>query len=321
MSSSSEKKRTGRLISRLRRSWDRIPSLTKISIPLFLIIGGLFAFYMNQMSGFSEGKAPVFSMDSDLLEISVSDGEEVLLGGIRAADDRDGDLTGDIIVENVHGFVSDNERKVDYVVFDSDNHVSRISRRIRYTDYVSPRFSLDAPLAFQVGTLSILDHMHAQDCLDGDITSTIKIIPEDGFSLNVPGTYRVRFQAANSAGDVEEISCSVVVSDISPASRPRFRLKSCLVYVDRGSSFDPLAYPDRVEIGSREYEIVRGHGNYFDTERDPKAKVVVGTDSVKVENNVNTGESGSYEVRYSLTVDAGNQETVTGSCILPVIVR
>lgn len=191
MSSSSEKKRTGRLISRLRRSWDRIPFLTKISIPLFLITGGIFAFYMSQMSGFSEGKAPVFSMDSDLLEISVRDGEEVLLNGLRAADDRDGDLTGDIIVENVHGFVSDNERKADYVVFDSENHVSRISRRIHYTDYTSPRFSLDAPLAFQAGSISILDHMHAQDCLDGDITSTIKIIPEDGFSLNEIGRAHV----------------------------------------------------------------------------------------------------------------------------------
>ena len=52
-----------------------------------------------------------------------------------------------------------------------------------------------------------------------------------------------------------------------------------------------------------------------------RERIVVGDDHIDIESNVNTSSAGFYTVTYSRTVDTGNEETVTGSVKLIVVVR
>ena len=50
-------------------------------------------------------------------------------------------------------------------------------------------------------------------------------------------------------------------------------------------------------------------------------KTVVGRNQIDVEGEVDTETPGEYVIKFSMTVDAGNQETVTGSRRIYVMVR
>ena len=55
----------------------------------------------------------------------------------------------EVIVESVSRFTDKGVCKVTYAVCDSDNHIAKATRKIIYTDYVSPTFfSYGQPLLF-----------------------------------------------------------------------------------------------------------------------------------------------------------------------------
>ena len=76
-----------------------------------------------------------------------------------------------------------------------------------------------------------------------------------------------------------------------------------------------------VKIGGRKYPIVEGDGNYGAEKIDKDEKIVVGQNQIDVEGEVDTDMPGEYVVKFSMTLDAGHQEIVTGMRRLYVIVR
>ena len=129
------------------------------------------------------------------------------------------------------------------------------------------------------------------------------------------------FQVSNSAGDLQSFSTQVEIYDSSEGRGPEFTLSDYLVYVNKGAAFDPAAFLESVRISGREYDIVRGGGNYYDEDLPLSTERFVGTDMVQIDNPVRTDTPGSYTVRYTISVDTWNQETLTGTCPLIVIVR
>lgn len=51
--------------------------------------------------------APEITCDKEAIEVSVEDPKEKLLAGVSALDDKDGDLTKEVIVENIGPFMSE----------------------------------------------------------------------------------------------------------------------------------------------------------------------------------------------------------------------
>ena len=98
---------------------------------------------------------PEILCDSPKIVMKIDDTEEKLLEGIRAVDEKDGDITNKIIVEYISNFIEPGVARVTYAVADEDNHVAKYTRNVVYEDYVSPRFTLKSDLVFQV-LLSIL---------------------------------------------------------------------------------------------------------------------------------------------------------------------
>ena len=139
-------------------------------------------------------------------------------------------------------------REASIAAFDSDNNVVRATRDVCYSDYISPRFSLEKPLSFPVGTRdSVLEHaVKVNDCLDGDLSNKVTVEMEssdDWIDTSVEGSVRLVYSVINSAGDIAELPVTVTVYNSSSYSRiPKIRLKKYIVYLAVGDSFSPKEY-------------------------------------------------------------------------------
>lgn len=295
------------------------PRITRLSMLIFLAAATYFTVFQWQGKKREDSSGPEISMNADSVSISVKESESALLEGVTAADRKDGDVTDSIVVENISSFVADGRRTVTYVAFDSDNHVTRESRSVIYEDYTKPRFELTAPLQFPANSKELLSGLTVSDCIDGDITASVKFLPQGEFSVDTAGIYQIEFRAVNSAGDVAIMNAPLEIYEQGSNRGPTIELSDYLIYLNKGDSFNPDDYLKTIKMG-RVYDIVKGEGNY-DMDPQPKdERIVVGTNYIDIDSRVNTDIPGSYTVTYSRTVDAGNQDTVTGSVQLIVIV-
>ena len=267
----------------------------RIALILILVaVTVLFGITMISNARNTTGEAPVIECSTDVLELSVNDGESALLTGITASDAQDGDLTADILVSGLSKFTDPETAtaNVTYTVFDSDGNMGSLTRTIRYTDYTSPRFVLTEPLNYKSNdTIVLLDRLQAQDCIDGDITDSIRVS-----SLNSTSTdeiYSIDVQVTNSMGDSNELQLELVWQ-MDNEDRPIVKLNTYLLYLEQGSSFNPINYV-----------------SYAETSSGIASKTLVNIDS-----NVDTNEPGTYFVHYSYT-----EGTATGMSILTVVVE
>lgn len=255
--------------------------IQRITILLFVLtaltLAG-FKFYYGQVL---DRVNPVIFCDADTIEVSVNDPEDVLLTGMTATDNRDGDLTDTIMVQGVSHLIGNDTAKVSYVVFDSSSNMASFSRYVRYTDYRRPSFSLDGPLVLPVDPEDavdyVLDQLKASCVLDGDISQNIRITAHN-IDDSTPGIYDATFQVTNSMGDVRTIQLKVIVDNYAYA-RSLIVLKEHIVYLETGSSFDPEAYIQSVSSGSRS--------------------------DVTIDNPVNTRVPGTYHVQYAVDRSGG----------------
>ena len=121
----------------------RMLTAALLAVTAVLYIGnGLY----TRLSGREVG--PVIECPEEVLEVSIHDGEQVLLNGVTARDEQDGDLTDRVMVGGVSKLIGGDRAKVTCMVFDSDDNMASLVRQVRYTDYRRPRISLKAPLVF-----------------------------------------------------------------------------------------------------------------------------------------------------------------------------
>ena len=117
----------------------------KNKLPLILIILTVLSvalavgYTVYERSQSSPGM-PQISFDKSSIEAGVDASDEELLRGVTASDPEDGDITDSLIVEGISR-MHDGSAKVSYVAFDSQNHLARAERTVRFTDYRQPVFS------------------------------------------------------------------------------------------------------------------------------------------------------------------------------------
>ena len=92
----------------------------------------------------------MLTSDTDSISISVEAEESALFQGLHAEDNADGDITDEIRVASMSNFTERGKRTVNYAVFDSSGHAATLSRELVYTDYTSPRITLNKPLRFSL---------------------------------------------------------------------------------------------------------------------------------------------------------------------------
>lgn len=230
---------------------------------------------------------PVIEITEDEIEVSIEDGQEALLRGVTAYDEKDGEITDSLVIESIGRFAN-GKRTVTYAAFDSDNHVCKASRVISYADYESPQFICKAGYRFPVGAKSVVDTMKAEDCIEGSLTKLIKASPGFYVDTATPGLYSFQYQVANSAGDVEYLPVTVEIYDPADPNVIDFELKDYVVYTEKGKEINAKSYLDVEEP------------DYYNID----------------DSEVNYNEPGVYEITYSIKM--GERK---GTNRLAVVVR
>ena len=283
--------------------------LETISIILFMASIVLFGAYWYQERIVKDQTGPVFNIDKNILVVSVKDDENALLNGITATDAKDGDVSESIIVEGISPFTGTDHRIINYVAFDSDNHVTHAKRELVYSDYTASKFILSKPLSFPMNTTNLLDGIKVDDCIDGDITRNIRMLSEDEIDTAHVGEYSARLKVTNSAGGVSYLPVTIEIYDASTKYRmPQIKLNDYLIYLNRGADFDEESYLSKITVSGTEYDLVESGGTYGAgwVSADNTEKTL-DYDRVDIESDVDTDVTGFYEVKYTF------EDTVNGT--------
>ena len=237
---------------------------------------------------------PVLEIAEGVLEVDVNVTEEELLEGVTAYDKKDGDISSDIVVESVSRFTEGTQCVVTYAVSDSDNHVAKGTRNIRYKNYTSPKFAMSDALVFALGDkVDILGVIGARDVIDGNISDKVVISATD-YNDNAAGIYSLSVQVMNSKGDASYLDIPVYVENISLLA-PEIELSEYLTYVKKGQTLDFNSYVSKITFQKGE----------------------VNDATLKISTDCNFNVPGTYSVHYYASRADGHQ----GHTVLTVIVE
>lgn len=283
--------------------------MKRVNILLLLVLAaavGLFGCYQFWIHSRLDTAGPVLTIEEGLLEISVEDPREALMQGITALDDRDGDVTSNILIESIYGINADHVTTVTYAAFDSAGNVSKIQRQVRYVDYRSPRFDLYGSLTFAFGSgFDLLDYVGANDVLEGDIRRRVHAtLISNTKSIEAEGRHQVSLQVTNSLGDTAELTIPVEVYDPEWYTAD-VQLTDYLIYLEQGAQFDPRSCLKSFVFRGEPIDLRYG---------------APGDISVEIDNGVKTDVPGVYEVTYTLSRSL-NMMTYSGVAKLIVIVE
>ena len=240
---------------------------------------------------------PVIASDREVLEIPCDYTEEQLVEGLTAYDEKDGDLTSEIVAGNFSRFIETGICDVTYVVFDSSNQPGTLTRRVQFSDYHSPDFTLSDSLVFEEGGGSystVLERLGAWDLLDGDLSDWVTATDTDA-SYQKSGDYYIQLEVTNSFGDTSSVSLPIHILR-SDSNSMEIDLSSWLVYLKAGEEINPAVYVEAL------YD---GDGRSLDTNQ------------VTWESEVDPQTPGTYEIHY----EASDGQGRTGETWMTVIVR
>lgn len=261
-----------------------------ILLSILVVLNVISYFYF----GTSKQKVPpTISCPTEILEISASDNEAVLLRDVTASDEQDGDLTAWVTIGGISKLITKDTAKVTYLVFDSDNNMASCVRQIRYVDYHRPTFEVTEPLVYSPNEeVAMLSRLKATDVVDGDISKNIRVSTLEPTANSE--IFHVSIQVSNSVGDTSLVTLPVLMLESNPL-RPEIQLSDSLIYLDQGDKFAASAYLLSLRVPG-----VTG----------PSMADVV------VDNDVDTGKPGTYYVTYTYSANGS-----TGTAILTVVVQ
>ena len=253
-----------------------------IGIVGVLVVYGGFRFLSAQNDA---GSAPVITFEEDNLEVSVKATTEDLLAGVHAEDAEDGNLDEDIVVDTISAFDEDKNRTVTYAVFDSDRNVTKVSRKIHYTDYTKCTFSLTQSFfGYNLNTSTILNLIHASSPVDGDVTN--KIVYDIASSSDDPNIMNVSLSVKDSTGETSTLELEYTYD--SNDYTTDIGLKQYLVYVRKGGSFD-----------------AENNVNTVDSKSLPDEEEAI--DQLNIDDSdVDYDQPGVYEITYSFNYYGDN---------------
>lgn len=270
--------------------------LKQLSVAFLIVAMVVFAVTMLLQLQKQQNEPPTILMDSEEIEMSVEDASEKILSGITASDKEDGDVSSSIVIEGISLGENEKERLVTVAAFDSNNNVVKATRKVTYTDYTPPVFSLAGSWSVPIGTEieDIAQSLSAVDLIEGDISNRIRYYntQTSEFNPNVAGMYSVVFSVSNEVGLTEEFVAPVEVYEKNVKFDASIELVEPIVYVRQGSEFDPMQYVSSITVDKKVYQYEDG---VLEGDEDD-----IIFDDLEVTNPVNADIPGWYEVDYTV---------------------
>ncbi len=239
------------------------------------------------------GSSPVISTPDEVLTISVYDDESVILEGVSASDEEDGDLTSHIYIESISAFDENQQRTVTFTVFDSDDNIVRATRKIAYTDYSAPVIDITKALCiyYVTSTEEYKDYVSAYSVVDGDLSASISIA-----SIN--------YDADNNQSITYSVtdSCGVTATET-------FDVTSTDYYAT--IDIELANYLIRVPVGTQVY----GYG-YLVSVTEDNISHSPSDYSISISSNFDAYTPGTYEFVYR--IDKGTSYGITKLTVIVV---
>ena len=280
-----------------------------IYLAILLLCAAAFLLFLKGTQTRMDTQPPTISFAEGIAEFSTQDSRESYLQGVTARDDRDGDVTASLVVEDLKLMDSNGSIRITYAAFDVAGNVVKAEREAKFTDYESPRFSLNRAPAFAYGVnFDLFSLVRVQDSLAGDISHRVRISNLEESSIYDIGTHTVELRVTNTLGDT---ACIVIPVEIYPAGLygATLQLTDYLIYQPVGKTLDVNAYLATFQQGDTTLSL---------TEALPEGY------SLEVKNNVQKDVPGVYTVEYRLTRTEGTENyisTVTGYAKMIVVVE
>lgn len=203
---------------------------------------GLFVAFQMYSKVVKDNTPPVVTCETEELTVSVDASEEDLFEGVVAKDNRSGDVTDTLVIEELSAFTEDGTRMITYAAVDDSKNVGRCERILKYRDYEAPEFSLKDSLCYPMGTnVNIFDTISAESVLDGNLGGNIKYALEKTINTMEEGSYPIEFRVMDSGGKTVYLNTEIEILSRDYAAID-VQLKEYLIYLKKGSSFQPEDY-------------------------------------------------------------------------------
>ncbi len=158
--------------------------------------------------------APVITLTGDN-PLTWPHGTAFVDPGATAADNADGDISGDIVVTGAVNPNAVGSYTLRYNVTDSaGNSATEVVRTVNVTDQSAPIITLNGPATvnLSIGQAYNEQGATALDAVDGDLTAFISI-GGDTVDVNTAGTYTITYDVSDAAGNAAvQVTRSVVVA-------------------------------------------------------------------------------------------------------------
>ncbi|MGN1419417.1 MAG: hypothetical protein ACI4W6_08815 [Acutalibacteraceae bacterium] len=247
----------------------------------------------------TDNTAPKIEISTDNIEETCDVSDEKLLSYVTATDNKDGDLTDKVFVENISQFIEEGVSNITFCVSDNDGNVAKKTVNLTYTDYRKPVLKLHDDLVFygneavSVGGCATVD-----DCFDSTDYQRLSAIAETGVTSS--GTIPVKFKYSNSKGFTYTWNIDALVfSNETKNRRYQINLKENLLILEKDSK-----KPD--------YKSYFLNAQYDDEEiEDPS--ITIDSSEVKL------SKTGTYNVWYKLYDEVNGERTLVSKERLIII--
>ncbi len=254
----------------------------------FLIAAAVFGYYRFFLRASQDRTAPVITADTDSIEASVHASDEELLEGMMAVDAEDGNVTEGMVVISKSKLISKGTVKVNYAAFDSSENVGLYTRTLKFTDYVSPRFSSSQPFRILSSSrASDIAYVTAEDCVDGDLTKQIRVYYDS--AAETDSSALMQMQITNSLGDSSMLKVTIEKQSKEEYAVTSPSLSDYIVYTTVGNTLDFTKYINGTWSNGRTMSFENSEQRYSPDNME--------IDSSKVDFNT----PGVYQVVYTLT--------------------
>ena len=217
-----------------------------------------------------------------------------LLEGVRAVDDRDGDVSDSLRIGNILVNPARANATVVYTAKDSSNNVTQLSRRVQYVEAEIPDEEMTEDEEAEAEAEAETDQ-EAEAAADAGTDAAEAGADSDTEEASAEAAAA---EENEPVADAEEISANEAARQALPPEAPKLYLTVDEVTIDRGTNFNRLSYVEDIvdDVDSRE-SLYR---------------------NIMIDNDVDTWTAGTYTLTYYCEDSSGNR---SNDAVLTVTVR
>ncbi len=272
--------------------------MKKTAFPMILGIASLVIIVVVALfTGGKDKVGPKIEFSNDCVNVySDEDDVNVLLDGVSAIDEKDGDVSGTLRIQNIIVIKNDNRMVVHYSAKDNNNNIGQAERSVEYygeNEYIdfsvldekifadeqeSTKFVSDNELQSTSEDVSTSNNMVATE-------STINVGQETGTTNETETT-----EPQTTTSPMQNVDVNITPIDRDEVNRtgiPQIRMK----------------YPTLTIKAGEDFYFMDALGEWYDDKDDVTRRVIVG-------GTYDVNVPGSYELTYYVTDTEGNVSNI-----------